>query len=177
MDLNKLTMFKLLKGQMGWLNRRQEVLAQNVANADTPGYKPRDLAPMDFEALVKGQNKGMDPVRSSSVTAAGANGSGAQPSPGTQGQDEPRVASANPLRQGNGLSVTHPMHFQGNRADTSPFTEATEDAPWETSPNGNAVVLEEQMAKIGEVQVQHRLTTELYRKHIGMIKIAIGKGR
>ena len=72
--------------------------------------------------------------------------------------------------------MTHPSHFGGTRAQTSQFTEIQENLPFETSPNGNAVVLEEQMAKLGEVQVQHRLTTELYRKHIGMIKIALGKG-
>jgi flagellar basal-body rod protein FlgB len=32
-----------LKGRMQWLQSRQKILAQNVANADTPGFKPRDL--------------------------------------------------------------------------------------------------------------------------------------
>lgn len=31
--------------RMGWLERRHEVLARNVANADTPGYVAQDLAP------------------------------------------------------------------------------------------------------------------------------------
>lgn len=137
MDLNKLTLFGLMKGQMGWLNRRQEVLAQNVANSDTPGYKPADLQPFDFKDMVKRQN----------------------------------------MQQGRGLSTTSAMHFAGTRAATSPFAESQDVTPYETSPNGNGVVLEEQMAQIAETQVQHRLTTELYRKHIGMIKIAIGKGR
>lgn len=169
MDLNKLTLFRMLKGQMGWLNRRQEVLAQNIANADTPGYKPRDLAPLDFQKMLRGQG----------VTQMAAQRSAPMDPPtypvmpGTQVQ---QVASADPLRQGGGLAVTHPAHFAGTRANTSAFTEVQETLPFETAPNGNAVVLEEQMAKLGEVQVQHRLTTELYRKHIGLIKIAIGKG-
>lgn len=29
--------------RLDWLDRRQSVLAQNVANADTPGFRPRDL--------------------------------------------------------------------------------------------------------------------------------------
>ncbi len=31
--------------RLRWLERRQTVLAQNVANADTPGYVARDLSP------------------------------------------------------------------------------------------------------------------------------------
>lgn len=39
--------------KMDYLNQRQRVLAQNVANADTPGYKPRDLQEVDFGSLFK----------------------------------------------------------------------------------------------------------------------------
>ncbi|MGK7868697.1 flagellar basal body rod protein FlgB [Falsiroseomonas sp. E2-1-a20] len=31
--------------RLGWLDRRQAVLAQNIANADTPEFRPRDLTP------------------------------------------------------------------------------------------------------------------------------------
>lgn len=37
--------FDLMRARLSWLERRQGVLAQNVANADTPGYRPRDVAP------------------------------------------------------------------------------------------------------------------------------------
>jgi flagellar basal-body rod protein FlgB len=32
-----------LKTKLHWLQARQKLLAENVANADTPGYKPKDL--------------------------------------------------------------------------------------------------------------------------------------
>ena len=32
---------------------RQQVLASNIANADTPGYRPRDLTPLDFGRQVQ----------------------------------------------------------------------------------------------------------------------------
>ena len=32
-----------LKARMHWHQARQKVLAQNVANADTPGFKPHDV--------------------------------------------------------------------------------------------------------------------------------------
>ena len=51
-----LGIFSKLATRMAWLGRRQQVLAQNIANADTPNYKPMDLKPLDFgaQALVLG---------------------------------------------------------------------------------------------------------------------------
>ncbi len=52
MDFNNLKLFSMIKSRVGWLNQRQRVLSQNIANSDTPGYKPKDLKPMKFrEAL------------------------------------------------------------------------------------------------------------------------------
>jgi hypothetical protein len=31
------------------------------------------------------------------------------------------------------------------------------------------------MAKINETAINHKLTNDLYRKHLGMIKLALGK--
>ena len=36
---------ELAEQRLRWLEQRQGVLARNVANADTPGYRPRDLTP------------------------------------------------------------------------------------------------------------------------------------
>jgi flagellar basal-body rod protein FlgB len=55
MDLNGVPLFSLLTGRMSWLSARQSVLADNVANADTPNYVARDVKPMDFDSLVAGQ--------------------------------------------------------------------------------------------------------------------------
>ena len=53
MDLSKLPIFAAVSKRMAWLNRRQEVLSQNIANADTPGYKPLDLAKGSFDRMLK----------------------------------------------------------------------------------------------------------------------------
>jgi flagellar basal-body rod protein FlgB len=45
----------LAERRLHWLDRRQPVLAQNVANADTPGYRPRDLTP--FQRELEGQRR------------------------------------------------------------------------------------------------------------------------
>ena len=55
MALNGVPLFSLLTDRMSWLSSRQSVLAQNVANSDTPNYVARDIKPMDFEAMVSNQ--------------------------------------------------------------------------------------------------------------------------
>src|SRR5271154_3451938 len=54
MDLPDIPLLSMLKTRMSWLNQRQDVLTQNVANADTPGYAAHDLKQLDFaDALSK----------------------------------------------------------------------------------------------------------------------------
>lgn len=133
MEIGKLSLFSIVKNRLNWLAQRQEVLAQNIANSDTPRYKPSDLKPYNFEQLVR------------------------------QGS-----AQLN-------LNASGPNHIQGIRRAVRDYATQVERRPFETSPNGNAVVLEEQMAKLNETQINHSLTTELYKKHLNMIKMAIGK--
>ena len=49
MDLKTIPLFKAMMSRMAWLTERQQVLAQNVANADTPNFKPRDLVEPKFD--------------------------------------------------------------------------------------------------------------------------------
>ena len=54
MDLKNLRLFSMLNEKLQWLGERQRVLAQNVANVNTPGYRARDLEPLDFKSMLKG---------------------------------------------------------------------------------------------------------------------------
>jgi flagellar basal-body rod protein FlgB len=45
MDPGRLPLFRLAEQRLRWLDQRQQVLAQNIANADSPGYAGRDLRP------------------------------------------------------------------------------------------------------------------------------------
>lgn len=45
----RLDTLALAERRLDWLDRRQAVLAQNVSNADTPGFRPRDLTPFARE--------------------------------------------------------------------------------------------------------------------------------
>ena len=49
MSITDLPLFSMLRTRMQWHQERQRVLAQNVANSDTRDFKPRDLAPLQFE--------------------------------------------------------------------------------------------------------------------------------
>lgn len=53
MNLPDAPLLSMLRDRMTWLHQRQDVLSQNVANADTPGYVARDLKPLDFAAALK----------------------------------------------------------------------------------------------------------------------------
>ncbi len=37
--------FALAEQKLSWLDTRQKQVSQNIANADTPGYQPRDVVP------------------------------------------------------------------------------------------------------------------------------------
>jgi flagellar basal-body rod protein FlgB len=49
--ITDLPLFAMLRTRMQWHQERQRVLAENVANADTPNFRPRDLAPLQFERV------------------------------------------------------------------------------------------------------------------------------
>lgn len=45
MDVRHANLFDLAERRLSWAEHRQALLAQDIANADTPGYVPRDAAP------------------------------------------------------------------------------------------------------------------------------------
>jgi len=48
MPVSDIPILAMLRTRMAWHQERQRVLADNVANADTPKFKPRDLVPPDI---------------------------------------------------------------------------------------------------------------------------------
>jgi flagellar basal-body rod protein FlgB len=49
--ITDLPLFSMLRTRMQWHQERQRLLAENVANSDTPNFRPRDLAPLQFDKL------------------------------------------------------------------------------------------------------------------------------
>ena len=53
MDIKNIALFQAMGAKMNYLSTRQGVLAQNIANADTPEYRARDLTEVDFGAILQ----------------------------------------------------------------------------------------------------------------------------
>lgn len=58
MNLDSIPLLGLLKGKLSYVNQRQKVLAENVANADTPGYSPRDVKGFSFASAMTNLSAG-----------------------------------------------------------------------------------------------------------------------
>jgi flagellar basal-body rod protein FlgB len=56
-NLSEVPLLGILRERMAWLNARQGVLSQNVANADTPAYSARDVKPIDFSDILGGASR------------------------------------------------------------------------------------------------------------------------
>lgn len=124
----------MLKTKMRWNQTRQTVLAQNIANADTPDYKARDLKAPSFGDMLK-------------MTASGGS---------------------------LGAVTTNRLHIAGMGAAETGF-EADSETSWEVTPEGNSVVLEDQMMKVAENQMDYQMATTLYSRSLGLLRTAVGR--
>ena len=102
MNLPDVPLLAMLRERMTWLDQRQDVLSQNVANADTPGYVARDLKPLDFEQALGAANSG------ASLTTTNARHIALTPSHMSQFEDhETPDQESNP--NGNAVSLEMEM--------------------------------------------------------------------
>ncbi len=136
MFFSEIPLISMMVGKLSWLSERGEVLADNVANANTPQYRAKDLAEVSF-----GQQLAQEVLRPA-------------------GASQPVLTDAN--------------HLQG----TKPVRAfEIEDRPDNTEPklNGNTVGLEQQLISVGETQASYQLTINVYRKHLDLLRTAIGR--
>lgn len=134
MSVKELPLFAALRARMAWISERQKLLSENIANADTPDYRPRDLKPVDFGKMVEGKSGNV------------------------------------------GMAITNARHLTGGKGAQNLDFKAVESETYEVSPSGNAVSIEEEMMKVGQAQMDFEVTTNLYRKHTALLKMALGRG-
>lgn len=134
MDLSSLPIFQMLQKKMTWLTDRQKVVSENLANADTPGYRTQTLEEPDFSAYLSGSGGKVN------------------------------VATTNAQHLGAG-----PAAGNGPPADTVPAENT------QVSPDGNSVNLTQESMKMAETQIQYNMATNLYRKHVSMLRMALGR--
>jgi len=136
-----ISVLNVLKQALGYHSDRQRVIAQNVANANTPGFVPRDVDRSEFERAVEAAQGGQPRTRTS-VSAVS-------------------------------MSATQPGHIAGTPVASSREFR-TESAPdSETTINGNAVVLEEQMVKANENRMRFETALGLYNKSLSLVRMAV----
>ena len=119
------TQIDTLAGAMSYHRERHSVLAGNVANLETPGYRPVDL------------NRDVAP-------AAGE------------------------------LAVSSPGHLSTPGSAESQLT--FDDGGGLSGPDGNAVALEREMAKIDANRVRYGASAELVNRRLAMLRYAAGDG-
>src|SRR5574338_702921 len=100
MDLTNTPFFGLLRARLDQLSESQRLISENIANASTPGYRPRDLDTAGFARMLASQDDS------------------------------------------------------------------------ETTIDGNAVVLEEQMARASETRMQFETGIALYQKGLELLRLA-----
>ena len=69
-DVSGIPLFALADRRLAWIEQRQQVLSQNVANADTPGWRARDLKP--FASLLGKPPITLAGTEGASLAAGGA---------------------------------------------------------------------------------------------------------
>jgi flagellar basal-body rod protein FlgB len=115
-----------LSGALSFHRERHNVLSGNIANVDTPGYQPFDLAP--------------------------------PPEPG-----DPTA-----------LAVTDARHI--STADGGSSESRIFEDPGEAGPDGNAVQLERELAKVDANRIRYGATAELVTKRFALLRYAAGDG-
>ncbi len=117
-----------LEGAMTYHRDRHSVLAGNVSNVDTPGYRPKDLVRTErasFEAV--------------------------------------------------SLTLTNSGHLESQESVTQ-TVESFEDSDEYQSPDGNAVSLERELAKIDANRVRYTTSAELVSRRLALLRYAAGDG-
>ena len=140
MSIGDLPIFAMMKQRLHWLTERQQVLSENVANANTPGYKAKDLKELDFGAMVDANGPTLAPVATNAKHI---------------GTPVAGSAAGLGLGQARGGEVVKTPDF-------------------ETTPDGNSVVLEDEMVKVAQTQMDYETVTSLYSKSLGLIRLAVG---
>ena len=131
MDLSQIPLFQMLRGRLTYLSDRQKVIAENVANADTPGYAPHELKPFSFQAQMQAQ-----------------------------------AASA------SGMATTQPGHMLPPHAKSTRSARPVVAKDSETTLDGNSVVLEEEMLKMGQARMDYDAAISFYQKSLNLIRLA-----
>jgi flagellar basal-body rod protein FlgB len=103
MALMQLPIFTALTEKMRWHQNRQSLLAENVANAETPGYRGRDLAAFAFKEHMS--NLSVPQIATSTTNSAHIAAMGTQ----ADGFNTRKLNSFEITPEGNGVTLEDEM--------------------------------------------------------------------
>lgn len=137
MSIQNLPLMRAMAAKMMYLEKRQGVISQNIANADTPNFQSKDLTKVNFGSVLKDltSTKGIPDVN---------------------------------------LVTTSPMHL-GAPNEMAGAKDRADKLTYEVAPDKNGVVIEEQMVKANETQMDYNLMTSLMTKTANLYKTALGR--
>ena len=98
-----LPLVSMLRTRMQWHQARQKLLAENVANADTPGFRPKDLAQPRFGP------SGTAPMPGAGFTLAAADGTSFAASRAGDAPDAKAAARFEVKPSGNAVGLEDEM--------------------------------------------------------------------
>ena len=160
--LEDIAVFQVLKAKLDYSAERQRLIAQNVANADTPNYTPSELAPFDFD-------KSLQQVMQ--LAPAGRSVIAGSPSMASLGTGGGGGGGSDGGPSGTG-SVTLPLPSPGHILGTAGPFRANLQPDSESRVDGNQVVLEDQMAKMTEARVDHEAAIAFYQQSLTLLRTA-----
>jgi flagellar basal-body rod protein FlgB len=119
MSISDLPVLSALRTRMQWHQERQRVLAENVANSDTPNFKPRDLIEPKFDVTGASAGSSMGALammRTSASHIAPADG-------GAESFDQNRKVGFETRPAGNAVSLEDEMmKVSANQMDYAAVT-------------------------------------------------------
>jgi len=113
MPITDIPILAMLRERMQWQQARQQVLAENVANADTPDYQAKDLAPLDFSHALSAASLDLDRTNPAHIAAASGGSSFA-------------TSASNYEVRPRGNSVSHEDEMMNAAANQMDYEAATE---------------------------------------------------
>jgi flagellar basal-body rod protein FlgB len=136
-DVTDSPFFAALKANLNHLGTRQKLIAENIANATTPGYVPRDTNEKAFGQALAAYVKSSDGPKLTMASTEGGHLGGAK------SLSDPKIAA-----------------------------RIVSTADSETTIDGNAVVLEDQMLRQTETRSAYETSIALYQKGLQLIRLA-----
>lgn len=115
MPITDIPALSMLRTRMQWHQERQRVLAENIANSDTSGFKPRDLVEPNFDRALSASVSSLAMTRTSAAHFSATGGGESFPAT-TKGGYETRPA-------GNAVSLEDEM--QKSASNQMDFAAAT----------------------------------------------------